>query len=102
MKYAILDGGVVINIVVSNRPLSASWVAIPIGCPAAIGDKYVNGCFYAPDETMRMSPEQMISNQKIAEQAAEIESLKADLVAAQEANDMLTECVLEMSAVVYA
>lgn len=40
--------------------------------------------------------------QKIVEQAAEIDTLKTALADAEATNAMLTECVLEMSAVVYA
>lgn len=57
MQYAIIHDGIVTNIVVSNRPLDASWYAIPIGCPVGIGDSYLNGCFYAPDGTLRLAPD---------------------------------------------
>jgi hypothetical protein len=49
-------------------------------------------------QTVRIATQE----EKIIEQEAEIVGLKSALEYAQAANDMLTECVLEMSAVVYA
>ena len=57
MKYAIIENGIVTNIAVGLRPLTANWAAIPTGCPAAVGDRYENGCFYAPEGSLRMMPE---------------------------------------------
>lgn len=88
MKYAIVENGIVSNIAVSNRPLAAGWQAIPTGVPVAIGDTFSGGMFYAPDGSARMSPEMAAANAKIA--------------ALEEQNAMLTECLLEISGVVYA
>ena len=88
MRYAIIEDGVVVNIAVSNRPLKAGWQAIPTGMPVAIGDTFSGGMFYAPDGSARMSPEMAAANAKIE--------------ALEEQNAMLTECLLEMSGVVYA
>lgn len=57
MKYAIVKGGVVVNIAEGNHPLTAEWHAIPAGCPVEIGDMYDGGAFYSPEGEMRMTPE---------------------------------------------
>ena len=57
MRYAIVENGIVTNIAVSNIPVEPNWYAIPIGSRVSIGDSYLNGCFYSPDGTLRMSPD---------------------------------------------
>ena len=68
MKYAIIENGVVVNIAVSNRQIAANWVAIPIGCPVAIGDTYASGCFYDAGGNLRLPPE-MVQMQALYEKA---------------------------------
>ena len=103
MKYAIIDdNGIVTNIVVSNRQLEANWIAIPTGCPAGIGDSYLNGCFYDEEGNMRQAPELSAATQRIAELEAQNQVLTEENLALQEQCNMLMECVLEMSELVYA
>lgn len=68
MRYAIVEDGKVTNIVISNLQMKENWFAIPIGCPAAVGDSYAGGCFYAPDGTLRITPE-MRAMQEVYEAA---------------------------------
>lgn len=64
MRYAIVENGIVINVAVSNRPLAASWHAIPIGCPVGIGDSFNGSLYRSPNGDIRMTAEaQMLSNQ---------------------------------------
>ena len=67
-----------------------------------IGDIYNGEMFFDSDGNMRLTPEQEYANKVIAAQAAEIESLKVALADAQENNDKLTSCILEMSEILYA
>ena len=60
MKYAILEGDVVVNIAASDRALGAGWAAIPTGVPVQIGDRCVSGVFYAPSGAPRLAPETAI------------------------------------------
>lgn len=103
MKYAIIDeNGIVTNIVVSNMQLEANWIAISTGCPAGIGDSYVNGCFYDAEGNMRQAPDLSVAMSRIAELEAQNRALIEENQMLQEQGDMLMECVLEMSELVYA
>lgn len=102
MRYAIVENGIVINIAASNIPVEPNWYAIPIGCRVENGDTYDGEIFFDPEGNMRLTPEQEYANKAIAAQATEIENLKIALIDAQENNDMLTSCILEMSEILYA
>ena len=93
--YAIIENGIVTNIVVSNHQVASNWVSIPTGYPIAIGDSYDGYAFYSPEGEMRVSHELNAANQRIAT----LEQQNAELA---EQNEMLTSCVLEMSEIVYA
>lgn len=76
MKYAIMENGVVKNIARSNRALAANWVQLPADSPVQVGDCRRDGCFYAPDGSMRMTPE-------MAAAAKQIAALQEELTAAK-------------------
>lgn len=57
MRYAIVQDGIVINIAVGNRQMTADWVLIPAGMPVQIGDAYSAGIFYSTDGEIRYTPE---------------------------------------------
>lgn len=76
MKYAMVEDGVVTNIAEGSRAMARSWVQLPAGSPAAIGDRYAGGCFFAPDGSMRLPPE-------TAETARQIAALQEELAAAR-------------------
>lgn len=102
MTYAIVENGIVINIAESTKPIEPNWYAVPIGASVGIGDTCNGQMFFDPEGNIRYTPEQEQANKLISEQAAEIESLKVALADAQENNDMLTSCILEMSEIIYA
>ena len=102
MTYAIVERMTVVNIADATRPIGQTWIEIPIGARVSIGDTYNGEMFFDPEGNMRLTPEQEYANKVIAAQATEIESLKVALADAQENNDMLTSCILEMSEILYA
>lgn len=102
MTYAIIEGTTVTNIADATRPIEPTWIAVPTGMRVGIGDTYNGEMFFDPEGNMRLTPEQEYANKVIEAQATEIESLKVALKDAQDNNDMLTECVLEMSSILYA
>ena len=57
MVYAIVEDGNVVNIAESTRQIEPNWYAVPIGSPVGIGDSYDGKFFYAPDGTLRLSPD---------------------------------------------
>lgn len=57
MTYAIVEDGIVTNIADATKPIEPNWYVTPLGSAVAIGDKYQNGCFYAPDGTLRLAPD---------------------------------------------
>jgi hypothetical protein len=57
MRYAIVENGIVTNIAISNRPLTAAWHAIPTGCPVDIGDAFDGSLFRSPDGEIRLTAE---------------------------------------------
>ena len=102
MRYAIVENGLVTNIVISSRQIKANWIAIPTGCPVYIGDSYINGCFYDIDGNMRQTPELSVAMQRIAELEVQNQALIEENQMLQEQGNMLMECLLEMSEMVYA
>ena len=102
MTYAIIQGGVVTNIVVGNRRLTSSWIQIPAGMPAALGDLYEGGRFFAPDGSARMTPEQAQADRKIEALEREKALLAAQVQALCERGEFLEDCLAEMAAEVYA
>lgn len=102
MTYAIVENMTVVNIAEATKPIEPNWHLVPIGAAVGIGDTFNGMLFFDPNGNMRLTPEQIEANKIITEQAAEIESLKVALENAQVNNDMLTECVLEMSMLLYA
>ena len=61
MKYAILNNEndrSVVNIAESAYQVETLWREIPSNMPVAIGDTMgADGAYYAPDGSMRLSPE---------------------------------------------
>lgn len=102
MTYAIVENGVVTNIADAINQVEPNWYLIPIGARIGIGDTFNGALFFDPEGNVRFTPEQVEAYKVIQAQAAEIEQLKTELTTTQEANDMLTECVLEMSMLLYA
>ena len=102
MTYAIVEDGIVANIAEATKPIEPNWIPVQIGARVGIGDTYNGEMFYDQDGNARLTPEQEHANKIITEQATEIESLKVALEDAQANNDMLTECVLELSMLLYA
>lgn len=95
MTYAIIENTTVINIADASRPIESTWVQVPIGMRVGIGDTYNGELFFDPEGNVRFTPEQEQANKIITEQAAKIQSL-------QENNEILTDCILEMSSILYA
>lgn len=77
MKFAIIEDGVVVNIADSNRALATNWILIPIGSAVSIGDTYDGRLFYAPDGSVRLTPEQAYSANRISELEAQLASYEA-------------------------
>lgn len=61
-----MENGIVVNMAESNRPLKSSWALVPIGSLVSIGDSYDGQLFFAPDGSVRMTPEQAYMQQRIA------------------------------------
>lgn len=102
MIYAVVENEIVTNVVESNIQLNANWIAVPINSPVSIGDKYINGCFYDKDDTMKQSPELQMATNRIAELETQNQVLVEKNQELTNQNEMLTACVLEMSEFVYA
>ena len=77
MKYAIVENGIVVNIAESNWALADNWVIIPIGSPVLICDTYDGRLFYAPDGSVRMTPEQEYAANRINTLEAQLASYEA-------------------------
>ena len=60
MRYAIVEDGIVKNVVVSTRPLSGAWHAIPIGCLVDIGDTFDGSLFRSPAGEIRLTAEAQV------------------------------------------
>lgn len=102
MTFAVIDNGVVANIVESNIAVGQDWYAVPINCPVNIGDTFSNGCFFDEEGVMREAPELSAATNRIAELETQNQALVEQNRVLTEQNDMLTACVLEMSELVYA
>jgi len=76
MKYAIVENGMVLNMAESSRPLESSWVLTPIGSLVSIGDSYDGQLFFAPDGSVRMTPEQAYMQQRIMALEEELAAAK--------------------------
>lgn len=95
MTYAIIDGITVVNIADATRPIEPTWIQVPTGMRVGIGDTFNGELFFDSEGNVRFTPEQEQANKIITEQAAKIQFL-------QENNEMLTDCILEMSSILYA
>lgn len=83
MRYAIIKDGIVANIAESNKPLTSEWKSIPDGMPVSKGDTYSGGLFKAANGTVRLTPEQQYSDNRIAaieETVATIKTLLEKLI----------------------
>lgn len=76
MNYAVVENGVVTNIIVGKPSESDIYVQIPEGLPVGIGDTYDSCLFIAPDGTVRKT-----NVEQLTERLATVESA---LVAMQE------------------
>lgn len=102
MRYAIIENDIVVNIAISNNKIAANWIAIPTGCPVGIGDSYNDGCFYDVEGNMRKTPELDVAMKMIEELEAKNAALSEENQVLQEQSNMLMDCLLEMSELVYA
>lgn len=92
MVYAIVEKGKVINIAESDIGLGNNWILVTPNTSVSIGDMYTEGKFYSPDGELKLSPELQLV----------YDNLRAENQELREENNMLVECVLELSSIVYA
>ena len=102
MKYAIIENGIVDSIVVSNMQLEVNWVAIPIGCPVYVGDKYDGIYFYDQNGNMRQTPEVSAAAARILELEEEKKLLTAQIQALTDRGEFIEDCIAEMATLLYA
>lgn len=101
MNYALIENGVVTNIIWLYSANEADFpTAVPCGdVPVAIGDTYDGQDFYREGEKV-VSP--LTAAQKdVATMQADLPMLKAQIQAISDRNDFIEDCIAEMAAVVY-
>lgn len=58
MAYAIVQNGIVVNVVVSNFPINATWIPTE-GIAVQIGDTYDGRSFFHDDEKVLTEEEKL-------------------------------------------
>jgi len=102
MNFAIVENGIVTNVVVSNQPLDTNWVQIPSSMVVDIGDRCENFAFYDPNGNLRMMEETITTYNRVI-RLEDDEILKtAQIKALADRNDFLEDCIAEIACVVYA
>lgn len=99
MRYALIEDGIVINIIWLNAFNATDFpgcVAIEDGMSVGIGDEYRDGKFWRNGE--ELLNEQGRTN---AELRAENRTLRAQIKAISDRNEFVEDCIAEMATVVY-
>lgn len=101
MNYALIENGVVTNIIWLYSANAGDFpTAVPCGdVPVAIGDTYDGQDFYREGEKV-VSP--LTASQKEMEtMQTDLPMLKAQIQAISDRNDFIEDCIAEMATVVY-
>lgn len=104
MIYAILNEelSIVENIAESHIALSNNWIQVPAGSGVSIGDTYDGKMFVDQNGNVRLTPEVMLTQEKIEDLKAENNLKTAQIQALSDMLDFYEECIAEMAMVVYA
>ena len=99
--YALVENGVVTNVMVLYPPSAAEFEgAVPCGeLPVAIGDTYDGQDFYRGGN--KVVSALAAAQQEVQTMQKELPMLKAQIQALSDRNDFVEDCIAEMAAVVY-
>ena len=102
MRYAVIEDGVVTNIIVLYPSNAKDFPgAVPCGdVPVGIGDTWDGQDFYRDGEKV-VSP-LTAARQEVQTMQEELPMLKAQIQAISDRNDFIEDCIAEMATVVYA
>lgn len=102
MRYAVIEDGVVTNIIVLYPNNAKNFPdAVPCGdVPVAMDDTWDGENFYRNGEKL-VSP-LTAARQEVATMQTELPLLKAQIQAISDRNDFIEDCIAEMATVVYA
>ncbi len=100
--YALVENGVVTNVMVLYPPSAAEFEgAVPCGdLPVAVGDTYDGEHFYRGGE--KLDSPLAVAQQEAQTLKEDIPMLKAQIQAISDRNDFVEDCIAEMATVVYA
>ena len=100
--YALVENGVVTNVMVLYPPSAAEFAgAVPCGdLPVAVGDTYDGEHFYRGGE--KLDSPLALARQEAQTLKEDIPMLKAQIQAISDRNDFVEDCIAEMATVVYA
>lgn len=100
--YALVENGVVTNVMVLYPPSAAEFAgAVPCGdLPVAVGDTYDGEHFYRGGE--KLDSPLAVAQQEAQTLRQELPVMKAQIQALSDRNDFVEDCIAEMAAVVYA
>ena len=101
MRYAVIEDGVVTNIIVLY-PSNAKDFPGAVHCgdvPVGIGDTWDGQDFYRDGEKV-VSP-LTAARQEVQTMQEELPMLKAQIQAISDRNDFIEDCIAEMATVVY-
>ena len=101
MNYAVMEDGVVTNIIVLYPSNAKDFPgAVPCGdVPVGIGDTWDGQDFYRGGNKV-VSP-LTAARQEVQTMQGELPMLKAQIQAISERNDFIEDCIAEMATVVY-
>ena len=101
MNYALIENGVVTNIIWLYSAHAADFPsAVPCGdVPVAIGDTYDGQDFYREGE--KVVSTLTAAQKEVETMQADLPMLKAQIQAISDRNDFIEDCIAEMAAVVY-
>ena len=101
MNYALIENGVVTNIIWLYSANAADFPsAVPCGdVPVAIGDTYDGQDFYR--EGAKVVSTLTAAQKEVETMQADLPMLKAQIQAISDRNDFIEDCIAEMAAVVY-
>lgn len=88
MTYAVINNGIVENLVHALDRLQSNWEPVPINTPVAIGDSFDRIAYYSPEGKIRMAPD--------------IELLKNHIDELENKNAFLEECLAEVATKLYS
>ena len=101
MNYALIENGVVTNIIWLYSGNAADFpTAVPCGdVPVAIGDTYDGQDFYR--EGGKVVSPLTAAQKKVETMQTDLPMLKAQIQAISDRNDFIEDCIAEMATVVY-